>query len=81
MNSRDRAATRCRGTSEKRSSARSSAKRTWGGLVGIGGIPPLMDGGQVTSPSFGFFNPQGQWDVEKPRRAAGLRSGHGAEAG
>jgi tricorn protease len=39
-------------------------KRTWGGLVGIGGIPPLMDGGQVTSPSFGFFNPQGQWDVE-----------------
>jgi tricorn protease len=39
-------------------------KRTWGGLVGIGGIPTLMDGGQVTSPSFGFFNPQGQWDVE-----------------
>src|SRR5208282_5019255 len=39
-------------------------KRTWGGLVGIGGIPVLMDGGQVTSPSFGFFNPQGQWDVE-----------------
>jgi tricorn protease len=39
-------------------------KRTWGGLVGIGGIPLLMDGGQVTSPSFGFFNPQGQWDVE-----------------
>jgi tricorn protease len=39
-------------------------KRTWGGLVGIGGIPVLMDGGRVTSPSFGFFNPQGQWDVE-----------------
>ena len=39
-------------------------KRTWGGLVGIGAIPALMDGGQVTSPSFGFFNPQGQWDVE-----------------
>ena len=39
-------------------------KRTWGGLVGIGGIPVLMDGGTVTSPSFGFFNPQGQWDVE-----------------
>lgn len=39
-------------------------KRTWGGLVGIGGIPTLMDGGQVTSPSFGFFNPDGQWDVE-----------------
>jgi tricorn protease len=39
-------------------------KRTWGGLVGIGGIPTLMDGAHVTSPSFGFFNPQGQWDVE-----------------
>jgi tricorn protease len=39
-------------------------KRTWGGLVGIGPIPPLMDGGQVTSPSVGFFSPSGQWDVE-----------------
>ena len=39
-------------------------KRTWGGLVGIGNIPVLMDGAHVTSPSFGFFNPQGQWDVE-----------------
>lgn len=38
--------------------------RTWGGLVGIGAIPVLMDGGRVTSPSFGFFNPDGQWDVE-----------------
>jgi tricorn protease len=39
-------------------------KRTWGGLVGIGGIPVLMDGGQVTSPSVGFFSPKGEWDVE-----------------
>jgi tricorn protease len=39
-------------------------KRTWGGLVGIGGIPTLMDGGQVTSPSVAFFSPKGQWDVE-----------------
>jgi tricorn protease len=39
-------------------------KRTWGGLVGIGGIPPLMDGGQVTSPSVAFFSPKGEWDVE-----------------
>lgn len=39
-------------------------KRTWGGLVGIGSIPVLMDGGRVTSPSFGFFNPEGQWEVE-----------------
>ena len=39
-------------------------KRTWGGLVGVGSYPPLMDGGSVTAPSFGFFNPEGQWDVE-----------------
>lgn len=39
-------------------------KRTWGGLVGIGAYPPLMDGGTVTAPSFGFFNDQGHWDVE-----------------
>ena len=39
-------------------------KRTWGGLVGIGGIPVLMDGGHVTSPSVGFFNPKGEWEVE-----------------
>lgn len=39
-------------------------KRTWGGLVGIGPIPPLIDGGAVTSPSVGFFSPKGEWDVE-----------------
>ena len=39
-------------------------KRTWGGLVGIGAVPPLMDGGAVTAPSFGFVNINGQWDVE-----------------
>ncbi len=39
-------------------------KRTWGGLVGVGAYPPLMDGGNVTAPSFGFFNPDGHWDVE-----------------
>jgi tricorn protease len=39
-------------------------KRTWGGLVGIGPIPVLMDGGHVTSPSVAFFSPAGQWDVE-----------------
>jgi tricorn protease len=39
-------------------------KRTWGGLVGIGDIPVLMDGGHVTSPSVAFFNPKGEWDVE-----------------
>ncbi|HEY3625664.1 MAG TPA: PDZ domain-containing protein [Terracidiphilus sp.] len=39
-------------------------KRTWGGLVGIGAYPVLMDGGHVTAPSFAFFSPSGQWDVE-----------------
>src|SRR5580658_4372250 len=39
-------------------------KRTWGGLVGIGGTPVLMDGGHVTAPSVGFFSPKGEWDVE-----------------
>jgi tricorn protease len=44
-------------------------KRTWGGLVGVGGTPPLMDGGAVSAPSFGFFNPEGQWDVENKGQA------------
>jgi tricorn protease len=39
-------------------------KRTWGGLVGISGYPPLIDGGMVTAPSFAFFSPDGTWDVE-----------------
>ena len=38
--------------------------RTWGGLVGIGGYPALIDGGFVTSPDFAFFTPAGTWDVE-----------------
>lgn len=38
--------------------------RTWGGLVGIGDTPVLMDGATVTSPDFGFFSPDGEWDVE-----------------
>jgi tricorn protease len=39
-------------------------KRTWGGLVGIGGYPPLIDGGMVTAPHFAFWTPEGQWEVE-----------------
>jgi tricorn protease len=39
-------------------------KRTWGGLVGIGGTPDLMDGGGVTAPNFGIWNVSGEWDVE-----------------
>lgn len=39
-------------------------KRTWGGLVGIGGYPSLVDGGMVTAPHFAFYNPEGEWEVE-----------------
>ena len=39
-------------------------KRTWGGLVGIGGYPPLVDGGSVTAPRWGLWFPNGRWDVE-----------------
>ncbi|HET7224785.1 MAG TPA: S41 family peptidase [Candidatus Eisenbacteria bacterium] len=38
--------------------------RTWGGLVGISHSLPLVDGGAVTMPDFGFWNLKGQWDVE-----------------
>jgi len=39
-------------------------KRTWGGLVGIFGFPPLIDGGLVTAPNLAFFNTEGDWEVE-----------------
>jgi tricorn protease len=39
-------------------------KRTWGGLVGIGGYPTLIDGGAVTAPRMGIWFPPGRWDVE-----------------
>ncbi len=39
--------------------------RTWGGLVGMAGAPPLIDGGIVTAPSSGIYNPiSGEWEVE-----------------
>jgi tricorn protease len=38
--------------------------RTWGGLVGISGYPPLMDGGSVTAASFGIIDTAGNWVVE-----------------
>jgi len=39
--------------------------RTWGGLIGIGGYPALMDGGLVTAPRIALFNPDtGEFDVE-----------------
>lgn len=38
-------------------------KRTWGGLVGILGFPPLMDGGFVTAPNLAIWTEEG-WVVE-----------------
>jgi tricorn protease len=39
-------------------------KRTWGGLVGISGYPPLMDGGYITAPSFGIVSKDGEFFIE-----------------
>ena len=38
--------------------------RTWGGLVGIGGYPSLMDGGGVTAPRVALWSPEGEYAVE-----------------
>lgn len=39
-------------------------KRTWGGLVGIGGYPELIDGGRVTAPRAAIYGLNGDWEVE-----------------
>ncbi|MGA2831700.1 MAG: PDZ domain-containing protein [Terracidiphilus sp.] len=38
--------------------------RTWGGLVGIGGYPVLLDGGHVTAPRYAIYGINGEWEVE-----------------
>ncbi|HSH95078.1 MAG TPA: PDZ domain-containing protein, partial [Roseimicrobium sp.] len=38
--------------------------RTWGGLIGITGVPQLIDGGTVTVPTFGIYNTKGEWIIE-----------------
>jgi hypothetical protein len=38
--------------------------RTWGGLVGIGDLPPMLDGASVSVPSFAFYELDGTWGVE-----------------
>jgi tricorn protease len=43
--------------------------RTWGGLIGISGSPPLVDGGSVTVPTFRMYDTKGEWFAE----------GHGVE--
>ncbi|HJQ22070.1 MAG TPA: PDZ domain-containing protein [Gemmatimonadaceae bacterium] len=60
-------------------------KRTWGGLVGIGGYPQLMDGTTVTAPRIAIYTPEGQYavenvgvapDVEVDLEPAAWRAGH-----
>jgi len=43
--------------------------RTWGGLIGISGVPGLIDGGAITAPTFRMFNLDGTW----------FKEGHGVE--
>ncbi|HTI07414.1 MAG TPA: PDZ domain-containing protein [Puia sp.] len=43
--------------------------RTWGGLIGISGAPPLIDGGNITVPTFRMYNPDGTW----------FKEGHGVD--
>jgi tricorn protease len=38
--------------------------RTWGGLVGIGGYPELIDGGAVMAPRAAIYGLNGEWEVE-----------------
>ncbi len=42
--------------------------RTWGGLIGMGGFPPTLDGGMVTAPGWAWWEPSdkggGEWVVE-----------------
>jgi len=38
--------------------------RTWGGLIGLSGNPPLLDGGSITVPTFRFLGTGGGWEVE-----------------
>ena len=65
-------------------------KTTWGGLVGgAGGFPNLMDGGSVTAPSVGWWDPYtGEWvaenvgihpDVEVELDPKAWRQGHDAQ--
>ena len=61
-------------------------KRTWGGLVGIFGFPPLIDGGLVTAPNLAFWDPnKGNWEIENhgvspdidvEQDPAAVRAGH-----
>jgi tricorn protease len=62
--------------------------RTWGGLVGIGGYPTLMDGGAVTAPRIALWTAEGEYavenrgvapDVEVDLEPAAWRAGHDSQ--
>jgi tricorn protease len=38
--------------------------RTWGGLIGMTGVPSLIDNGSVSVPTFGIYNEKGEWIIE-----------------
>jgi tricorn protease len=54
-------------------------KRTWGGLIGRAGAPPLMDGGFVSAPSSGVWGPDSQWDAENVGIPADIEVEHDPE--
>ena len=56
-------------------------ERTWGGLIGIGGYPPLLDGGYVMAPRWAIYGLQGRMGSRKPRRRARHRSHDGPQTG
>lgn len=43
--------------------------RTWGGLIGITGAPALIDGGNLSVPTFRMYDPDGTW----------FKEGHGVD--
>jgi tricorn protease len=38
--------------------------RSWGGVIGIRSDKPFMDGGLITVPEFGWWEPKRGWDLE-----------------
>ncbi len=58
--------------------------RTWGGLIGISGVPGLIDGGNITVPTFRMYNIDGTWfkeghgvdpDIDVPEDLAAMAKG------
>ncbi len=39
-------------------------RRSWGGVVGISGRGPLIDGGSISVPESGMANTKGEWIIE-----------------